>query len=130
MRWVDRVTIGSQGFGLVNELARSGIDVGVDGGFAVGTSRWRKRDLADATAVIQLVTGPDIAAWDAKPGATRVAFVDARTPAELARYQRLVPKVAAELRAAGLADIARDWKLNLFTSSLDPPHPPPPSTKR
>ncbi|MGI8754481.1 MAG: hypothetical protein ACR2MB_01215 [Acidimicrobiales bacterium] len=125
VRWVDRVTIGSQGFGLVNELARAGLDVGVDPGFAVGTSKWRKLDPTDATAVVQLVTGPDIPAWDAKPGAIRVGYVDARSRAELARYRRLVPRVAAELRAAGLADVARDWTLNLFTSSLDPRIPTP-----
>lgn len=119
VRWVDRVTIGSQGFGLVNELARAGLAVGVDPGFAVGASRWRELDPADATAVVELVTGPDIPAWDAKPGATRVAYVDARTSAERARYERLVPKVAAELRGVGLAGVARDWTGNLFTASLD-----------
>ena len=125
VRWVDRVTIGSQGFGLVNELARAGLRVGVDPGFATGTSRWRKLDPADATAVVQLVTGPDIAEWDAKPGATRVAYVDARSPAERVRYDRLVPQIAEELRAAGLPDVAQDWTGNLFTASLDERIPTP-----
>ncbi len=119
VRWVDRVTIGSQGFGLVNELAREGFRVGVDPGFGVGASRWRILDPADATAVVELVTGPDIPAWDARPGATRVAYVDGRTPVERARYERLVPQIAQELRAAGLPDVARDWTGNLFTASLD-----------
>ncbi len=119
VRWVDRVTIGSQGFGLVNELARANIRVGVDPGFSVGASRWRKLDPSKATAVVELVTGPDIPVWDAKPGAVRVAYVDARTPAERARYDRLVPLIADQLRAAGLPDVAQDWTQNLFTASLD-----------
>ncbi|QXC62103.1 hypothetical protein KSP35_04645 [Aquihabitans sp. G128] len=125
VRWTDRVTIGSQGFGLVNELERQGFTVGVDKPFGVGATQHRVLPLADATGVLQLVTGPDIPAWDANPLARRIAYRDARTPAERAGYDRMVAQVQQELTDAGLTKQAGEWSGNLFTTSLDPDVPEP-----
>ncbi|MCU1497815.1 MAG: hypothetical protein JWM47_1768 [Acidimicrobiales bacterium] len=125
VRWTDRVTIGSQGFGLVNELERQGFTVGVDKPFGVGATQHRVLRSADATAVLQLVTGPDIPAWDANPTARRIAYVDARSETERASYDRMVADVQRRLTEAGLTRQAREWSGNLFTTSLDPDVPEP-----
>ena len=125
VRWVDRVTLGSQGFGLVNELERAGFEVGVDERFGVGAATHRILPIDDAVAVVELVTGPDIAEWERRPGARRVGYVDARTPAEVALFDRRMASIDAHLRAAGLADVADDWTGNLFAASLDPRIPGP-----
>lgn len=119
VRWVDRVTIGSQGFGLVNELERAGFRVGVDEGFGVGAGTHRVLPLAKAVAVVELVTGPDIAEWDGRPGALRVGYVDPRTPAEARQFERLTRSVEQQLRAVGLGDVAAGWAGSMVATSLD-----------
>lgn len=124
VRWVDRVTIGSQGFGLVNELTRAGYDVGVTPAFGSGAGgEHRVVNDDEATLVVQLVVGPDIAEWEARSDTTRVAFVDARTPAQRDRYDDLLVEIDDELRSRGLDDLADDWSSNLFTTWIDPDVP-------
>lgn len=120
VRWTDPVTIGSQGWGLVDELERNGLHGGFDAPFGVGGTKHRVLPLAKATAVVELVVSDaDIATWDADPEAVRVAYVDSRTPAQRRAYQHMVDDVQARLVAAGLTKQAADWKTNLFTTSLD-----------
>lgn len=118
VRWIDPLTLGSQGIGLVNELERRGFHVGVDQGFGPGAVRYRVLAPTDATGVLQLVRGPAIAAWDANPAATRIAYVDDRTPAQRAEYDRLDASIRARLLALGLDDIAAQWQDNLFTTAV------------
>lgn len=125
VRWDDPVAIGSQGFGLLNELERQGFDVGVDPGFGVGATRHRILERDDATLVVQLATGSAIADWDRDPTARQVAYVDARTPTERARFEQLDARVERELAAAGLADLVPEWRGNAFTTSVDADVPPP-----
>lgn len=125
VRWDDPVAIGSQGFGLLLELERQGFDVGVDPGFGVGATRHRVLALDDATQVVQLATGSAIAEWDRDPAARRVAYVDARSPAERARFERLDARVEQELVDAGRADLVPEWRANAFTTSVDAAVPPP-----
>lgn len=119
VRWADPVTIGSQGIGLLNELDRAGFDVGVDESFGVGATRHRVLDTADATALVQLATGSAIPAWEARDDATRVAYVDRRTDAQRAEFDRLEASVGERLLAIGRDDLAAEWEANLFTASLD-----------
>ncbi len=123
MRWADPVTIGSQGIGLVNELDRAGFDVGVDESFGVGATRHRVLDTSDATALVQLATGSAIPAWEARDDVTRLAYVDRRTDAQRAEFDRLEASVGDRLRAAARDDLATEWEANLFTASLDPDVP-------
>jgi hypothetical protein len=125
VQWTDPVTIGSQGWGLVDEMERHGLHGGFQKQFGVGGTKHRVLDPSDATAIVQIVVGdPDIADWDAKADAHRVAFVDSRTPAQRRRYESMVSDVERRLRAANvhLADgkvAADEWRRNLFTTSLD-----------
>jgi hypothetical protein len=123
VRWNDPITIGSQGIGLVNELERVGYDVGVDQGFGAGAVRYRVLPESKASAIIQLAVGPAMDQWDARPDADRIAYVDSRTPAERREFDRLFAGVGKALRAAGLPDVAEEWKLNLFTATLRPEVP-------
>lgn len=120
VRWTDRVTIGSQGFGLVNELAREGFDVGVIPAFGSGAGgSHRVLQDSDATLAVQLVVGPDIAEWEDRPDATRVVFVDSRTPEQSRRYDELMDRIDDDLRGRGLDRLADDWSTNLFTTWID-----------
>lgn len=123
VRWVDPLTIGSQGIGLVNELERRGFDVGVDAGFGPGAVRYRVVDPAEVTGVVQLVVGPAIADWDARPDARQVAYVDDRTDAQRAEYARLDRSIRERLLDRGLDELAREWGTNLFTTALRPDVP-------
>ena len=78
--WFDPVSIGAQGFGLLNELERRGFDVGARKTFIAGIRSHRLVDPADATAEVHLAVASDIATWRARPGARQVAYVDPRSP--------------------------------------------------
>ncbi|CAN5674058.1 hypothetical protein BH10ACT1_BH10ACT1_13970 [soil metagenome] len=119
VRWTDRVTIGTQGYGLVDELERQGFTVGVDKPYGVGATQHRVLPLDRATAVLQLVTGPDIPAWDADPQARRIAYRDVRTPAERVAYDQMLAKIERELIDVGVVEAAGGWHGNLFTTLID-----------
>lgn len=121
VQWTDPVTIGSQGWGLVSELERAGYPAGFRPQFGVGGTKHRVIDPpSEATAIVQLVVGDtDIAAWDADANASRAAFVDSRTPAERRRYEAMVGDIEQRLRRARLTKQAREWRQNLFTTSID-----------
>ena len=103
--WVDPVAFGSQGFGLVDELERHGFHVGALKSHRRALKPHRVLDPSDATAVVHLSTGSDIAAWRAKPGVTELAYVDPRTAAQRAHYERLKAHVIVELQRTGLTEL-------------------------
>lgn len=127
VRWEDPVTIGSQGFGLVNELERKGFDVGIEQGHRVGGTRHRVLAPSEASAVLVLAVGPKIAEWEARPAdqVTPVAHVDRRTPAQLEEAAALEAEIDAGLEAAGRTDERATWRDHVFTSSIDPLNPEP-----
>ena len=120
VRWIDPVTIGSQGVGLANELERAGFDVGVDAIHGAGATRHRVRRAADATALVQLVVGPEVPVWQARDDAEQVAYTDPRTARQRAESARLVRRVDRRLRASGRDDEADAWAQNQFTAALQP----------
>ena len=117
--WTDAAHIGSQGYGLVNELERRGFDVGVNGGLGATATFHRVLDAADATARVNLATGIWVERWRALPDAVEVASVDPRTRAERSEFEQLRREVIAELRDAGLDDLVPRVDDNLFGASLD-----------
>ncbi len=118
--WSDAYFFGSQGYGLVNELERFGLRVGVDPTFRVPVTPQRVVDRAVADAEIHLSTGSYIEEWRAKPGVVEVAYVDLRTADEVAEYEVLHQQVLDGLAAAGLDDVVPLVDTNLFGASLDP----------
>ena len=120
VRWTDPVTIGSQGWGLVDELERQGYHGGFDPQFGVGGTKHRVQPLATTDAIVEIVVSDeDIRIWDAKPDAKRVAYVDSRTPSQRKRYDAMVDAIEQRLTDLGLTKQAKDWKTSLFTTSLD-----------
>lgn len=122
--WTDAAFFGSQGYGLVNELERAGLKVGVDPTFRVPVTPHRVIDRADAAAEIHLATGSYIDEWRADPDAVEVAYADTRTEAEVAEFAQLSQEVRDGLEAAGLDDKVPLLDTNLFGLSLDPDLPP------
>ncbi len=118
--WSDAYFFGSQGYGLVNELERNGLDVGVDPTFRVPVTPQRVVDRSQVQAEIHLATGSYIAEWRGKPDVVEVASIDLRTPAEVAEYDDLHQFVLDGLSAAGLDDVVPLVDTNLFGASLDP----------
>ncbi|MEY4339478.1 MAG: hypothetical protein RLZ14_1328, partial [Actinomycetota bacterium] len=118
--WSDAYFFGSQGYGLVNDLERAGVHVGVDPTFRVPVTPQRVLDRADATAEVHFSTGSYIDEWRAREDAVEVAYVDARTPDEVAEYDRLRTEAIDGLRAAELDDLVDLVDTNLFGASLDP----------
>lgn len=118
--WSDAYFFGSQGYGLVNDLEREGLHVGVDETFRVPVTPQRVIDRSTATAEIHLSTGSYIDEWRSKTDAVEVAYVDSRTPEEVAEYDALREEAIAGLRSAGLDDIVELVDTNLFGASLDP----------
>jgi hypothetical protein len=118
--WVDPVSIGAQGFGLLNELERRGFDVGARRLYTAGVRSHRVIDPADAAAEVHLAVGFDIERWRARPGAQQVAYLEPRTAAERVEYERLRRTAIRELRAAGLELLVPAVDNSLFTTIIDP----------
>lgn len=120
VRWSDAFYIGSQGYGLVNELERRGFDVGVPEPWRVPVTAHRVRPPAEATAQVHMATGFWIDRWRAVPDAVEVARHDPRTPAQRAEFERIRRQVLTDLEEAGLDDVAPLVDGNLFGATLDP----------
>ena len=117
--WDDAAYIGSPGYGLLNELDRRGFDVGAIAGLRVIATPHRVVSEAEATARVELATGAWVDRWRALPGATQVAFVDPRTPAQQARFAQLRAEVIRLLRDRGFDDLAIKLDDNLFGAAID-----------
>jgi hypothetical protein len=121
VRWEDTLGIGAQGYGLLLELERQGLDVGVTTPYKTGAVAHRERPLDEATATVNYVNGgAAITRWDATPGAVQVAFYEPRDEAQHARFEQLHDDVVAGLRRAGLDDLAQSVDTNLFVTANDP----------
>lgn len=128
--WTDPIALGSQGFGLVSELERRGLHVGVNQFNEAGVTPHRLLAPGRFTAVVHLSVGPDQAVWEAKPGVRRVAYSDLRTPAERAEYARLRTEVIAGLKAAHLDDVVPEVDQSLYGATANHSDLPKPVLRR
>ncbi|HEY6317032.1 MAG TPA: hypothetical protein VI462_03990, partial [Acidimicrobiia bacterium] len=118
--FTDPDFLGSQAFGLMNELERRGFQVGAVSGYAGPVTPHRVLSPQDATAVVHLSVGPDIATWQSKANARQVAYFDPRSPNERLEYQRLHAQIVSELQADGLSQLIPGVDGDLFATTLDP----------
>ncbi|MCL4291749.1 MAG: hypothetical protein KJ056_01770 [Acidimicrobiia bacterium] len=118
--WDDPVTMFNLGIGLMNEMRRSGLDVGIVAPRALSLSNRWARSRAEATAVVNLSVGPAVSRWRSCPGATELAAYDPRTPAQRAKSDRLYRRVQAELAGAGLTDLVPLVRVKPRTVMRDP----------
>jgi hypothetical protein len=105
--WSDPVgVVGDlQGFGLVNELDRRGISVGLEQDKRLRAAPYLTMDRKDATAVVHLATGRAADEWKAKPGARLIAEFDPRTRAERIRQDRLREELHEAFRDLGRPEL-------------------------
>jgi hypothetical protein len=115
----DALHIGSQAYGLVNELERRGFDAYMEPYRAVPITEHRTIAAAEATARVQLVTGHYLDLWREVAGAVEVASVDLRTEAEQREQAALRREVEAELRDEGLSELIPTLDDNLFLAAID-----------
>jgi hypothetical protein len=122
VRWKDALLIGSQGYGLVNELERDGYHVGVPDPYHVPVTPQRVFDEGTYDAEIQFVSGDYIDQARAR-GFVEVAHADVRSDAERQRFAELRERVLTRLTEAGREDLLAKVDENLFGASLDPDLP-------
>ncbi len=124
--WTDTVGLGDQGWGLVNELERAGIPVGVPDIplYRGGARSHRAVPAGSERAVVHLATGRAIDAWRDLPSAREVAYADPRDAAERAEARRLHADAARRLRRGGRADLVPRLDSQLFLVALAPGLPP------
>lgn len=123
--WVDPVNIGAAGFGLLLELERQGFEVGAIESNQAGATPQRVFDRSEASAEVHLAVGPDVEVWRARGDATEVADVDPRNDAQRAEYTRVEADAVADLRAAGLTELAEGVDDNVFSTSNNVAMPRP-----
>lgn len=118
--WSDALWFGSQGYGLVSELERRDLHVGVTNTWRVPVTLQRVVDPATATAEIHLATGSYIDQWRAIEGVVEVAYVEPRDADERAEYADLDASLRAGLVERGLDELLPLIDTNLFGLQLDP----------
>jgi hypothetical protein len=121
--WMDMAHIGSQGYGLLNELERRGFDVGVLPTLHAYVNG-RALDPNDADAKIVLANGGWVERWQAAPGSVEVASLDPRSPEQRREYEDLRATVKADFQSAGLTTLVSEVDRNLFAVGVDPRTPP------
>jgi hypothetical protein len=94
-----------QTFGLLNELDRAGVPVGIVPSKRLRAAPRLTLEPQQAGAVLQVVTGSAIEEWERNPAARRLSAFDPRTDERRARQQRLRREVDGELRRLGLGDM-------------------------
>jgi hypothetical protein len=104
----------------MNELERRGFHIGALEPYRGPVTPHRVLSFSQATAIVHLSIGPDIAYWRAKPGVQEVAYYDPRSPKERAEFDRIHAQVIADLRAHGLEVLVPGVDGALFATTLDP----------
>ncbi len=120
--WTDAYYIGSQGYGLVNELERRGWHVGVPDTWRIPVTRQRVIGDNLATKELRFASGGylrDLITSN-DPGVTLLVKYDPRSRAEQATYERDRRNLIASLQSRGEGEIAKQVDLSLFSASLAP----------
>jgi hypothetical protein len=119
--WADPVNLGGQGQGLLLELERHGYDARARGAMRLVVRDHRVAEASEVDAEIHLAVGPAaIEAARDTPGARQLAYVDRRTDAERAEWDRIRAEVVTGLEAAGLGDLVTQLDTNFFAVAGNP----------
>jgi hypothetical protein len=113
--WTDPIALGNQAWGLMDQLDRAGFRIGVLPPYRGAVPSDELVSPSSARVVVHVAVGqPDISLWRAKPGVRQVAFVDLRTPAQRAEFERLRSEVIADLKAAHLTTLAHEVDFSIL----------------
>jgi hypothetical protein len=116
----DPISIGAQGYGLLNELDRRGVDVKAPSPHRAGATPYHVMNPKKAKYEVHLAIGKTIDTWRALPGYEEIAYYDPRTKAERIESDRLREEIIEDLRAAGLEEKIPQVDENVFTIALEP----------
>ena len=122
VEWTDAYYFGSQGYGLVSELERAGLDARTAAHRHVPITDHRVvDDPLEADATVYLVTGQYIEAGSERcPAPSRSRTSSPATPAELAEFDQLAwARWSPISTPPGLDDIVPIVDRNLFGASID-----------
>jgi hypothetical protein len=122
--WTDAANFGSQGYGLINELERRGVEAGVAPAWRVPVTPHRVLDAGRVTAELHLATGGFIDQWRADARAVEIATYEPRDADEMVRFEALRTELTDGLTGLGLGDLVPLVDTNLFGVQLDPRVPP------
>lgn len=117
--WDDSYFFGSQAFGLVNELERSGIDARTYNFWTVPSTPNRAIGADPITAELVFATGGFVEQWRADDRVVEIAFVEPRSRDDLALYDELSSELISLLEADGLDDLVPLMDTNLFGINID-----------
>jgi hypothetical protein len=117
--WTNPITFDIPVLGLIDELDRAGFDAALLPAYRGQVTSAHVIDPKNAAAVIHFSVGTDIDAWNAKPDAKRVAYVDLRGRHGRNEYERLRSDVTAELERAGLSDLVPNVDQSPMITSFD-----------
>lgn len=118
----DPFTLGSSGQGLLLELERQGLDVGVGDVQSKALTIHRRRPRAESTAVLHLVVGDAAIAKMRARGdldLTEVAFYEPRTPEVRRAFERDRAAVTEDLRRIGRDDVAAMMSTIIIGALID-----------
>ncbi len=115
----DPFAIGAQGYALLNELERKGLDVRASDVHRAGATPYRVIKPREASLEAHIAIGSDIDRWREQPGFEEVAFHDTRSARERSDFARLRRQVIAGLESAGLSEKVDEVDTNLFFLGLD-----------
>jgi hypothetical protein len=106
VRWHDPMSLGGVGYGVLLELERRGLTVGVDAWGSAAALPHRVMPEQTADAVLWVVTGAKpIADFRARPDAVELGWYDQRTPAEQERSAQLRAELEARLVEVGRPEL-------------------------
>ncbi len=119
VRWTDAYFFGSQGYGLVSELERAGLDAGVYEPWRVPVTPQRVIPIEQTTAEVILATGGFVDQWRADDRVVEVATFDPRTADQVVEFEAERTALIDDLVATGLDELVAIVDTNLFGVSLD-----------
>ncbi len=117
--WYDPISLGSLGYGLMNELERAGLAVGTVRQLRVAVRDHRVLHPGGIGGVVHIATGRAIVFWEARPSATRVAYYDPRSPLQRVLSRDLRAQAVQALEEAGFKHPDRLVEDSAFTLSSD-----------
>lgn len=121
MTWIDPDALGGNGFGMLLELERLGFRVGAGPARSAPVEPHRVLLPGQFDEVITVVSGDQkIEAARQVPGAIEIAYDDHRSEQERREYLDLQAQVMADLRAAGLSEVADGIPTSIWIGLNDP----------
>jgi hypothetical protein len=124
VKWTDAAFFGSQGYTLISELERVGLDVGAYATWSVPVTAHRVIPFEETTAEVILATGINVEMWRTDDRVVEVAAVDPRSAEERREFDTTRQELIDALRADDLDDLVPFVDSNLFGVLVDPRLPP------